>query len=106
MLPLGRRAFLCFRRPHPANHDILPPTYTTLVIDMMNSDDGGLDSSPLAKLSAQYHRIWRQYQHQLDRITPYILHRWVATAGLVSIFVLRIVFSQGVSGCSFAHEQS
>ena len=67
---------------------------------MMSSDDSALDSSPVAKLSAQYHHYWRQYQHQLDRITPFVLYRWLGTAGVLSIFVLRIVFSQGVSACS------
>jgi len=32
----------------------------------------------------------RQYQAQLDRITPYTLYRWLATAGLILIFMLRI----------------
>ena len=39
----------------------------------------------------------RQYQQLLDRWTPHTLNRWLATAGLLAVFFLRIVLSQGVS---------
>jgi len=37
------------------------------------------------------------YQTYLDRSVPHVLHRWLGTAGLVAIFLLRIVIAQGVS---------
>ena len=39
----------------------------------------------------------RQYQKILDRWTPHVLQRWLATLGLLSLFMLRIVLSHGVS---------
>jgi hypothetical protein len=44
-----------------------------------------------------YARTQRQYQQVLDRWTPYMLYRWLSTAGLLAIFFLRIVLAQGVS---------
>lgn len=46
---------------------------------------------------AHYTRLSRQYQALLDRSAPHIVQRWLSTAGLVALFVLRIVVSQGVS---------
>lgn len=37
------------------------------------------------------------YQSYLDRSVPHVLHRWLGTAGLVVVFLLRIVLAQGVS---------
>jgi hypothetical protein len=37
------------------------------------------------------------YQTYLDRSVPHTLHRWLGTAGLVVLFLLRIVLAQGVS---------
>jgi hypothetical protein len=70
---------------------------------MMSSDQSngfassGVESTPLANAQAQVAKIQRQYQQILDRWTPHILQRWLATAGLVAVFFLRIVLSQGVS---------
>jgi len=52
-------------------------------------------SGPLASLMQTYTKFQRQYQHTLDRITPFALYRWVGTAGLLAVFFLRIVLSQG-----------
>ncbi|CCL99233.1 uncharacterized protein FIBRA_01248 [Fibroporia radiculosa] len=46
-------------------------------------------------VSAQFTKVQRQYQQLLDRLTPFVLYRWLGTAGLLSIFMLRILFSQG-----------
>lgn len=54
-------------------------------------------TDPLARL-AKYTRYTRMYQTYLDRTTPHTLYRWLATAGLISLFLLRVVLSQGVSG--------
>jgi hypothetical protein len=74
---------------------LIPPT-------MMNAEESN-DTPGLAQVQAQYHKLWRLYQHQLDRITPFVYQRWGATAGVMCLFVLRIVFSQGVSA-SFSHK--
>jgi len=51
----------------------------------------------------QYNKLTRQYQALLDRTAPHILQRWLGTAGLVSVFLLRIVFSQGWYIVCYAH---
>jgi hypothetical protein len=63
---------------------------------MMNAEDSN-DSGGLAQAQAQYYKLWRVYQQQLDRITPFTYQRWGATAGLLFLFILRIVLAQGVS---------
>ncbi|KAF8526054.1 retrieval of early ER protein Rer1 [Hysterangium stoloniferum] len=45
---------------------------------------------------SQYMKVSRQYQALLDRSAPHTLQRWAGTAGLVFIFLMRIVFAQGV----------
>ncbi|CAE6414868.1 unnamed protein product [Rhizoctonia solani] len=67
---------------------------------MMN-DDG--DQAPftlppaLQPLEAQYLKYQQKYQQLIDRTTPHMLYRWLSTGGLVVLFMLRIVFAQGVS---------
>ena len=63
---------------------------------MMSDTDSG-DSTPAQKVTEKYLRLQRQYQQVLDRLTPFILNRWLSTAGLLCVFMLRIVLSQGVS---------
>ncbi|KAJ7733543.1 retrieval of early ER protein Rer1 [Mycena maculata] len=67
---------------------------------MMNAET---DQTPVQNLQGQYTRIQRQYQQLLDRWTPYTLNRWLATAGLLAIFFLRIVLSQGWYIVCYAH---
>ncbi|EAU91585.2 rer1 [Coprinopsis cinerea okayama7 len=62
---------------------------------MSDSGPGGLDSPPLQNISAQWTKLTRQYQQILDRWTPHVLHRWLALAGLLTVFFLRIVLAQG-----------
>jgi hypothetical protein len=78
---------------------------------MMNSDDPqsaqfsgsfgdpGTSSVPgfMQPVATQYNKYTRQYQALLDRSAPHVAQRWLATAGLVAIFILRVVLSQGVS---------
>jgi hypothetical protein len=72
---------------------------------MMSSSDpstptfstSGAETSPIQNISAMHARVQRQYQQILDRWTPYMLYRWLATAGLLALFFLRIVLAQGVS---------
>ncbi|KAF8583822.1 retrieval of early ER protein Rer1 [Ramaria rubella] len=52
---------------------------------------------------AYYTRLTRQYQALLDRSAPHILQRWLSTAGIVAVFVVRIVFAQGWYIVCYAH---
>ncbi|KAJ4487328.1 retrieval of early ER protein Rer1 [Lentinula edodes] len=61
----------------------------------MSATDTGVEPSPVQNISAAYTRITRQYQQILDRWTPHIMYRWLGTAGILSLFFLRIVLSQG-----------
>ncbi|KAF9071646.1 retrieval of early ER protein Rer1 [Rhodocollybia butyracea] len=70
---------------------------------MMSSTDSGVEPSPVQNISAGYTRLSRQYQQILDRWTPYTLYRWLGTAGLLSVFLLRIVLSQGWYIVCYAH---
>ncbi|KAJ7106050.1 Rer1 family-domain-containing protein [Mycena crocata] len=68
---------------------------------MMSASD--MDQTPVQNLQGQYSRIARQYQQLLDRWTPHTLQRWLATAGLLAVFLLRIVLSQGWYIVCYAH---
>ncbi|PPQ64929.1 hypothetical protein CVT26_015649 [Gymnopilus dilepis] len=70
---------------------------------MMNDSGSGIEPTPLQNVSAQYVKIQRQYQQILDRWTPYVLNRWLATAGLLLVFLLRIVLAQGICLLIDAH---
>ena len=61
---------------------------------MMSSSEPS--SGPFQPVSNQYYKTMRQYQQLLDRITPFMLYRWLGTAALLAIFMLRIVLAQGV----------
>ena len=81
-----------FRPPHLFHlHD------TSFTPRMMSDSGSGLESTPFQNVTAQFTKIQRQYQQILDRWTPHVLYRWLSTAGLLSLFFLRIVLAQGVS---------
>ncbi|KAF7969506.1 hypothetical protein HWV62_27210 [Athelia sp. TMB] len=61
----------------------------------MDSDEPS--ATPFAAVNAQFTKLQRQYQQTLDRWTPHVLNRWLSTAGLLALFMLRIVLSQGVN---------
>ena len=65
----------------------------------MSSSDPEASAGPLQPLVAHYTKAQRQYQQWLDRVTPFVLYRWLSTAGLLALFMLRIVLAQGVSVC-------
>ena len=69
---------------------------------MMSDSGSGVESSPVQNVSAQYAKIHRAYQQVLDRWTPFVLYRWLTTAGLLAVFFLRIVLAQGVSRYSLS----
>ncbi|KDQ55218.1 hypothetical protein JAAARDRAFT_37746 [Jaapia argillacea MUCL 33604] len=68
---------------------------------------GNADSTafqgPLTPLVQHYTKLQRQYQQTLDRITPFGLYRWIGTAGLLGVFLLRILLSQGWYIVCYAH---
>lgn len=66
---------------------------------MMESTTPGMATFPpqLQPIELQYTKLKRSYQQTMDRLTPHMLGRWVGTAGLLGLFLLRIVFAQGVS---------
>ncbi|KAI0035453.1 retrieval of early ER protein Rer1 [Vararia minispora EC-137] len=62
---------------------------------MSASEANGETASPLEQFLAAKTRVQRQYQHHLDRITPFVAERWIGTAVALAVFELRIVFAQG-----------
>ena len=65
---------------------------------MMSSSDNAFSSSnPLQPVITQWTQLTRQYQQILDRAAPHTLYRWLGFAGILSVFLLRIVLAQGVS---------
>lgn len=68
---------------------------------MMSSSEPS--SGPFQPVSNQYYKTMRQYQQLLDRITPFMLYRWLGTAALLAIFMLRIVLAQGWYIVCYAH---
>ncbi|ELU42101.1 Rer1 domain-containing protein [Rhizoctonia solani AG-1 IA] len=89
-----RLALKVFELVNPANH-------------LGRADDQCVDSrgpTPLQPLEAKYLEYQRKYQQLVDRTTPHMLYRWLSTGGLVVLFLLRIVFAQGVSvTCSLSY---
>jgi len=69
----------------------------------MSDTGSGIEPSPIQNVTAQYVKIQRQYQQILDRWTPHMLQRWLATVGLLALFFLRIVLAQGVSLFSYLY---
>lgn len=64
---------------------------------MSSSDSGSSSGGPLQPVMAQYTKYSRQYQQVLDKITPFVLYRWLGFAGILGLFMLRILLAQGVS---------
>lgn len=52
----------------------------------------------LQPIAATYHKYARMYQYQLDRTTPHTVNRWLSVFILNALFLIRIVFAQGVCG--------
>jgi len=69
----------------------------------MSDSGSAFDATPVEKITAHYTKVQRLYQQVLDRWTPHILQRWLATAGLLLLFFLRIVFAQGWYIVCYAH---
>ncbi|PCH35589.1 retrieval of early ER protein Rer1 [Wolfiporia cocos MD-104 SS10] len=68
---------------------------------MMSSSDNG--ATGVGGLQERFINAQRQYQQLLDRVTPFVLYRWLGTAGLFAVFMLRILFAQGWYIVCYAH---
>ncbi|KAH8115345.1 retrieval of early ER protein Rer1 [Phellopilus nigrolimitatus] len=66
---------------------------------MSSSDTGSGPSSfslgPLQPLKTHYTRLSRQYRQLLDRAAPHLVYRWLSTAGVLGLFMIRILLSHG-----------
>lgn len=54
--------------------------------------EGGSASSPVTQYWQQYSML---FQHYLDKSTPHAAYRWIGTAILASIYILRVFYLQG-----------
>jgi Rer1 family len=82
------------RLPSPSLYPPSPPNPRPHI--MMDSDEPS-SGGPLDSVRSQYTKLHRQYKQTLDRWTPHMLNRWLGTAALLAVFMLRIVLAQGVS---------
>ncbi|KAI0919015.1 hypothetical protein AcV5_002040 [Taiwanofungus camphoratus] len=70
---------------------------------MSSSEPGTPGVGPFHPVSMQYNKIQRQYQQLLDRVTPFVLYRWLGFVGILALFILRIVLAQGWYIVCYAH---
>jgi hypothetical protein len=68
-----------------------------------DSNDATADTTPFHALSTRFTALQRAYQQTLDRWTPHVLNRWIASAGLFCLFMLRILLAQGWYIVCYAH---
>ena len=76
---------------------------------MMNASDSSpssLNLGPLEPVRDHYNKYARIYRQQLDRSAPHVANRWFATAGILTVFMIRIVIAQGVSCSQSSHVES
>ncbi|KAK9464104.1 retrieval of early ER protein Rer1 [Lipomyces oligophaga] len=52
-------------------------------------------NTPLASATAQVSQVSQRFQFYLDQSTPFVLYRWVGSAVLLLLFMLRVVLSHG-----------
>ena len=64
---------------------------------MMRPQGDELDDAPPAvqRMMQQSAMLERRVQAFLDKTTPHVTERWAVTAGLLFLFMLRIIFAQG-----------
>jgi len=53
------------------------------------------ESTPFDAISVQSNKVLRIYQTYLDKSTPFVTYRWIATVTTLCFFFLRIVLAQG-----------
>lgn len=71
---------------------------------MMDSDPDSNLPPLVQQAQDQYRKYARQYQFYLDRTTPHVTQRWAAIGGLYTIFMLRVIFSEGVRQILFCFQ--
>ncbi|KAI8060321.1 putative Golgi membrane protein [Gongronella butleri] len=59
------------------------------------NDIAGETEGTTNNLLQQKTQLERRFQHFLDEVTPYAQYRWMATAGLLVLFLLRVVLAEG-----------
>lgn len=98
--------------PFPTHPSFIIPRlhHTPHSPKMMRAEnpDDGLGAPPhIEQFLAHTNKLQQRYQAFLDSTTPHTSYRWGATAGLLVLFVLRIVLSQGwYIGALFTHTQT
>ncbi|KAG9054055.1 hypothetical protein FS842_006330 [Serendipita sp. 407] len=68
---------------------------------MMDSDPDANLPPLVQQAQDQYRKYSRQYQYYLDRTTPHVVQRWLATGGIFALFMLRVIIAQGVVCAAF-----
>ncbi|KAG8759794.1 hypothetical protein FRC14_004968 [Serendipita sp. 396] len=70
---------------------------------MMDSDPDANLPPLVQQAQDQYRKYSRQYQYYLDRTTPHVVQRWLATGGIFALFMLRVIIAQGWYIICYAH---
>ncbi len=68
----------------------------------MGAEDSANEGTPVARLTAWTVLANRRMQFLLDRSTPHVLYRWLATGGIFFILSLRILCYQGFYVVAYA----
>lgn len=55
----------------------------------------GGDGAAASPVNVFWQDVWRRYQYLLDKSTPHTVYRWIGTAIVVLIYILRVYFVQG-----------
>lgn len=53
------------------------------------------DLSPASAITRWKFEVSRQYQHVLDKTTPFVLYRWFGFLAVALIYVIRVYFVEG-----------
>ncbi|CAL0312834.1 unnamed protein product [Lupinus luteus] len=53
------------------------------------------DQNPSAAITRWKFEVSRQYQHLLDKTTPFVLYRWIGFFVIALIYVVRVYFVEG-----------
>jgi len=72
------------------------------MMDPSSTDESSITTAfqPVFAKVKQYQKIYQSY---LDHSVPHVLHRWLSTAGLIALFLLRVVLAQGWYIICYAH---
>ncbi|KAK2965426.1 hypothetical protein RJ640_006945 [Escallonia rubra] len=61
----------------------------------LSGGTGDGDGGPLSVLSRWHYAAGQRYQYLLDKSTPHVLWRWIAFAGILLSYALRVYLAQG-----------